>query len=713
MTLLRIDVVVSKASAGWSVVASAGGTPLAEHSMGDGTAAFPLIPGGPSAADLDRALAAIRARSCSAEDVTLVGTHLHDALLGPIWKELDAAILPAVKRVEIALDLEAARSLGYLPWEMMRGPQGYLVRGLDRGAEIVEVAITRRSTRAPIAFRPLRFPLRYLFVIGTALNDSVRAGAECLGLLRQIGNHVQERIVQRPSLSALATLVESFQPDVIHVISHGEVDRATKTAGLKMYDDTVKDDVFVTAEALSERIVRAGRAPAIVILSACASGAPLAAGECEPLATGLVRVGIPMVVAMAGEIDDLACRIFTRTFGEALAQGRPPVWAATRGRRAALRSPAVPQDAVDWAMIDVFLGRDMDSSAGVVPAEENPELALVDAWLKRTDVDLLPVFDGKRIAPPFCGRIEIIEELYKLMAGVRPVLPITARPPRNDPQGQLGKRRTLLELAAIVIREGHVPVPLFPSKFVPDGYPRNEHGVLQQLASSIRRTRSVYDLGSKDSKVLEAIRSNDDLETCSEALAADLIALRDDARGRHAFIRDRNGNVVVLMNDVHAYCEGTVYVLHRLITNFGLGRPGNVIPVVFTFKFGNEHDGTFDDAKEGDRRRSCFGTAMELKPFQPGEDMLAYQRILLQPYRQAPADAQKRWFLELHRRPKLVAFFQKCFHSGTQGFPGKVWSDGFHAAVTAAISNAEAGLHGIMREASDEDQLLALIKGWP
>jgi hypothetical protein len=103
---------------------------------------------------------------------------------------------------------------------------------------------------------------------------------------------------------------------------------------------------------------------------------------------------------------------------------------------------------------------------------------------------------------------------------------------------------------------------------------------------------------------------------------------------------------------------------------------------------------------------------MELKPFQPGEDMLAYQRILLQPYRQAPADAQKRWFLELHRRPKVVAFFQKCFHSGTQGFPGKVWSDGFHAAVTAAISNVEAGLHGIMREASDEDQLLALIKGW-
>ena len=711
MTLLRIDVVVARESAGFRVAASAGGTALAAHAMEGGAAGFPSIPGGPPAVDLDRALDAIRARSCSAGDVTLVGTHLHDALLGPIWKELDAAIVLAVKRVELALDLEAAPSLGYLPWEMMRGPHGYLVRGLDRGAEIVEVAITRRSTRAPVAFRPLRLPLRYLFVIGTALNDSVRAGAECLGLLRQIGSHVQERIVQRPSLSALATIVESFQPDVIHVISHGEIDRATRTAGLALYDDAVKDEVFVTAEELAERIIRDGRAPAIVILSACASGAPLAAGECEPLATGLVRAGIPMVVAMAGEIDDLACRIFTRTLGEALARRRPPVWAATRGRRAALRSPALPQDAVDWAMIDVFLGRDLDSSVGVVAAEDNPELALVDAWLKRTDVDLLPVFDGKRIAPPFCGRIEIVEEFYKLMAGVRPVLPITARPPRNDPQGQLGKRRTLLELAAIATREGHVPVPLFPSKFQ-DGYPRDEHEVLRQLASSIKRTRAVYGLGAADSRVLAALRGNEDLDACSEALTADLIALRDDARGKHAFIRDREGNVVVLMNDVHAYCEGTVYVLHRLITNFGLGSPEHVIPVVFTFKFGNEHDGTFDDTKEGDRRRSCFGTAMELKPFQPGEDMLAYQRILLQPYRHAPEEAQKRWFLELHRRPKLVASFQKCFHSGTQGFPGKVWSDGFRAAVSAAIPDLEAGRPGIVRDASDEDQLVALIEGW-
>jgi hypothetical protein len=714
VTLLRIDLAVALADASWTVTASTGGAAIASHAIGDGATAVPLFPGGPPAADLDRALAAIRGRTCTAADVALVGTHLYNALLAPIWPKLEAAIAPPVDRVELALDLEAARSLAYLPWELMRDPQGYLARGLDRGAAIVEIAITRRGPRAAtVAARPLRLPLRYLFVIGTTLNDSVRAGAECLGLLRQMGDHVQERIVERPSLAAIAALVESFQPDVVHVISHGQIDPETKSAGLLLYDDTVKADVFATAEELSARIVRDGRAPAIVLLSACASGAPLAAGDCEPLATGLVRAGVPMVVAMAGEIDDLACRIFTRTFGEALARGRPPVWAATMGRRAALRSTTLPQDAVDWAMIDVFLGRDTDSDAAALPAEQNPERALVDTWLKRDDIDLLPIFDGKRIEPPFCGRIEIVEEFYKLMAGVRPVLPITARPPPRDPQGQLGKRRTLLELAAIATREGHVPVPLIPSKTKGKGYPRDVSAVLEQLALAIRKTRAAYGLGAGPAKLTAAIEAKADPDICRESLATDLIALRDDARAKHAFIRDRGGNAVVLLHDVHEYVEGTAFVLHELITNFGIGAPGTTIPVAFTYKLGNDAlDGVFDDAQQGERRRSCFGTQMELRPFQPGEDMLAYQRILLQPYRGTPEEAKKRWFLELGRNPQLVAMTQSFFQLGTQGFPGKIWGDGFRVAFNAAISNVKLNRVGIVREASDEDQLVALIRGW-
>jgi hypothetical protein len=99
---------------------------------------------------------------------------------------------------------------------------------------------------------------------------------------------------------------------------------------------------------------------------------------------------------------------------------------------------------------------------------------------------------------------------------------------------------------------------------------------------------------------------------------------------------------------------------------------------------------------------------MRLEPFAPGEDMLAYQRVLLQPYRDAPDAATKRWFLELRRRPKLVARVQEWFAKGTQGYPGKLWSDGFRVALEAATPDETNGIPGIVHAASDDD-LLALI----
>lgn len=710
MTHMQLDLKVTGGAGGWQVKLALDGADLAEHVMprATGQGAQPAVDAGLTPEEVDAVLQRIRARTCQASDPVRLGTQLYAALLAPVWPRIDAALVAGIDRLELAIDLHGARELAYLPWELMRGPEGYLARGIDRPDRIVEVAITRRSSRVPLPSPPLRHPLRYLFVIGTALNDSVRAGAECLGLLRQIGDRIQERIIQRPSLGELGAVVDSFKPHVVHVISHGEVDPATGAASLRLYDDSIDREVAVGADALAERLIRDGVAPAIVLLSACASGAPLAGGECEPLATGLVRAGVPIVIAMAGEIDDVACRLFARSFGEALAQDRPPVWAAMIGRRAALRSSVLPGDAVDWAMIEVFLGGDVASDLAVTPAAQNPDAALVDGWLKRHDVDLLPSFNGKRSAAPFCGRLDIIEAFYQLMAGHRPpVLCITARPPKNEPQSQLGKRRTLIELAAIATRDGHIPVPVLPHRKHQDGYPRDEPALLRRLADAIRRTRAVYGLAPRDSRLASALATPDQ-DAWSDALAGDLIALGDDARQMHALIASRPGNVVVLFNDVHEYGTAAPYLLQALVTNAGLGTRNQVVPVVMTFRYGSAHDDTLLDVTEGEKRRSCFGPAMRLEPFAPGEDMLAYQRVLLQPYRDAPDAATKRWFLELRRRPKLVARVQEWFAKGTQGYPGKLWSDGFRVALEAATPDETNGIPGIVRAASDDD-LLALV----
>ncbi|TMQ17478.1 MAG: CHAT domain-containing protein, partial [Deltaproteobacteria bacterium] len=535
-----------------------------------------------------------------------------------------------------------------------------------------------------IAFPPLRHPLRYLFVIGTALNDSVRAAAECFGVLRLIGDRIQQRIIQRPSQTELGALVETFQPHVIHLISHGEIDPATGAASLRLYDDTIDREVTVGGDALAERLVRKAVAPAMVVLSACASGAPLAPGDCEPLATSLVRAGVPIVIAMAGEIDDVACRLFARSFGEALAQDQPPVWAAMT---------------------------DIASDVAVAPAADNPDAALIDGWLRRSDVDLLPSFNGKRSAAPFCGRLDIVEAFYQLMAERRPpVLCITARPPSNEPLSQLGKRRTLIELTATATRDGHVPVPLLLHRKHPEGYPRSEAELLRRLASAIKRTRAAYGLAPRDGVLAGALTATDQ-DAWSDALTADLVALRDDARTTHALIAQRSGNVVVLLNDVHEYGTGTPYLLQTLVTSFGLGAAGRVIPVVLTFRYGSPHDDTLLDVTEGEKRRSCFGPPMRLEPFAPGEDMLAYQRVLLQPYRSAPDAATRRWFLELRQRP-MVDRVQRWFAKGTQGYPGKLWSDGFQVALEAAMPDEANNFRGIVRPASDDD-LLALVRKQP
>jgi CHAT domain-containing protein len=714
MTLVHLDIKVNGAANGWQVKLVRDGADVAEHVMpkATGQGAQPAVAAGLPPAEVDAVLQRIRARTCQANDPVQLGAQLYAALLAPVWSNVDAELVAGIDRLELALDLHGARELAYLPWELMRGPSGYLARGIDRPNRVIEVAITRRNPRLTVEAPALRHPLRYLFVIGTALNDSVRAGAECLGLLRLIGDRIQQRIIQRPSLSELGTLVETFKPHVVHVISHGEIDPATGAASLRLYDDSIGSEVTVGGESLAERLVRNGVTPTMVVLSACASGAPLAAGDCEPLATSLVHAGVPIVIAMAGEIDDVACRLFTRSFGEALAQDRPPVWAAMTGRRAALRSAELPADAVDWAMIEVFLGDDVASDVAVAPASQNPDAALIDGWLKRSDVDLLPSFNGKRSAAPFCGRLDIVEAFYQLMAERRPpVLCITARPPNNEPQSQLGKRRTLIELAATATRDGHIPVPLLLHRKHPDGYPRDEAELLRRLAGAIRRTRTAYGLASRDGKLVGTLTATDQ-DAWREALTADLIALRDDARQTHALIAARPGNVVVLLNDVQEYGTAAPYLLQTLLTNFGLGAPNQVVPVVVTFRYGSAHDDTLLDTTEGEKRRSCFGQPMRLDPFGPGEDMLAYQRVLLQPYRNAPDAATKRWFLELRRRPKLVARVQEWFAKGTQGYPGKLWSDGFRVALEAATPDEANGIPGIVRAASDDD-LLALIGGRP
>ena len=66
--------------------------------------------------------------------------------------------------------------------------------------------------------------------------------------------------------------------------------------------------------------------------------------------------GRPVVIAMAGSVTDQACRLFTRTFGTALARGGCAAQGC--GRRQAGRIPPrrrPPSKSIDWALPCLFL----------------------------------------------------------------------------------------------------------------------------------------------------------------------------------------------------------------------------------------------------------------------------------------------------------------------------------------------------------------------
>lgn len=165
MTVLHLDLQVSGGADGWQVKLVRDNADVAAHVMAKapGTSAQPAVAAGLAPAEVDAVLQRIRARTCQTADPVQLGTQLYAALLAPVWSNIDAALVAGIDRLELALDLHGARELAYLPWELMRGPQGYLARGVDRPDRVIEVAITRRNPRAgrvACAAAPAALPVR-------------------------------------------------------------------------------------------------------------------------------------------------------------------------------------------------------------------------------------------------------------------------------------------------------------------------------------------------------------------------------------------------------------------------------------------------------------------------------------------------------------------------------------------------------------------------
>ncbi len=646
-----------------------------------------LIPGDDPAATIARLHQEIRNRGSS--DTRIFGRYLFDCLLGEtLWLELVAAA-GGEELLELALDLPPGGDLlRTLPWEMMHGPEGFLAAA--RGQRTAITRLQRGASGIPRTFRGIT---RMLFVIGTSLDErEIRPGAEFLGLLRQLehdGNVLCTRVLERASAERLQQTVASFRPDVVHFICHGGIDFEDRG-----YLELVAEDTDEPSQRNAEQILGflrdpEGELPSVVVLSACESGSLLAPEKGVSLAAELVAEGIPVVVGMAGRVADRACRLFTRRFGQALIRGESLVAATEEGRRAAFAEGESPRTTVDWAFPSLFLSPE-------VPSDYAPADARALRAARRV-AELLRLLDVQR-EPVFCGRHGWIEELHHLLEDEsRAVLLVLAREPAEG----VGKTRLLLEMAAHALMAGYLPV-LLKTESPDRSFPRDALALGLEISDQIYELRTrVLGLGEGDPSDLERLaspgfdpsappadlprwmhrylrRNEISPKLVRRILEKELDALVIDARAEVTGTGIPIRGAVVFLDDVDQYDKAQVALVEEMLDPQGLGSTEHRVPVVATLSTGATSGPLLGRSLENLRAKRWV-RSRSLQRFRPGEDMLAYERVLLHPFLEDSDEEISKlpWQMDFDAPSEVVERYEKRYRSKLQQAPTDFTSERF------------------------------------
>jgi hypothetical protein len=512
---------------------------------------------------------------------------------------------------------------------------------------------------APAEFQPIARIPRVLFAIGSHLTDpKVRAGAEFMGIMRHLerdGGSIHPRVLQEATRSKLVEALTMFRPDVVHFIGHGRrfPDGSVK---LQLHPDAgmKPGEEYVTAEQLLAIFAEARHTPMMALLSACqtASGGPggaAAAGGTQdrvnalPFAARLVAGnnaaenavagsaaagGVPVVVAMAGDISDTASRVFTRALTAAIGAGTMLGKAVVIGRRAAFYGGSRSRSG-DWIMPALFLAEHVTGATCLV------DTAAQDA--ARSRVRLLSM----AVEPVFCGRATFITALDRLLDGDDPLNVLLAYAP--NPSQHFGGKRLLRELGARAVRSGVLPVLLGPYD---QGWPTTRLAVAEAISDQIENIREKLGLPERDSRALAVAEAEAAVHGAAAGAgpAARMIrrrlarAIREDIDALVADLPDDDPvkshpagqpRVILLCHRVDKWIDALDDLLGGLLDSTGLSGGTLPVPVVLT--------GADIDPLQETRLRAWNGLSwawsepLDRFTTHDEEDILAYLWWLLNP----------------------------------------------------------------------------------
>jgi hypothetical protein len=709
-------------------------------------------------------------RNLGRQIVEKFGRYLFYTLIGAdVWTWMtNAAEHAGAEVIELALVWgRGERYLHRLNWEMMATPSGFLAQGNPGAGSPGLVTTTRmidllqngiRMLDLPQNTRPVPRqidpPPRVLFVIGSPIDDDIRPGAEYLSLLRQMRMSERsfhslvlrgEDLQRGASPQELKTAIRDFRPDVVHFICHGNVDELNG-GYLELAPDPNEDrnDPLVRRRYARQIMsyLKVGSVPPVVVLSVCYSGSVeepkpwrgqmLATEYTAPLAAELIEQGVPVVVAMAGEISDRACRLFTRAFGAALLEGTPLNIATALGRREALIHDPNPAGSPDWAFPTLFISPAVRTDYVPVHTDElDQDPAVVrERWIRdRYSLHTDPVF---------CGREEFFAAYYNLFRSKKKALLIWTR----DRSQRLGRTRLLEELTAQAIRDGHVPCLYSPSKNEPKLTNIGQFGL--KILEKIGKARKVLGLSPPfDSALLgelngirpvkptslfgtiidqytEEAKDKDALASLGpnqvkDALLSDLDKLIQEARGKKPKpgetypLFTNTSRVLVLLDDVDEYdAQLQIHLFDTILGAFAQSDPP--VPVIMTCSLDKMSHPEIKDRAIGMKSPPAWLRLLPLAALpNTGEDMLAYESILLHPSedderrsRYSPM-SDRSWVVKGRLESKEAKESQGLFRDLLLGIPG-LFAEG-HYLYAAAKHMKDVYLV----EANDEDLLRDLL----
>jgi hypothetical protein len=506
-----------------------------------------------------------------------------------------------------------------------------LVPGDGHAQATVAPAAGPTAGGAPADLLIGRIP-RVLFAVGSPLTDpGVRPAAELMGIMQDLdrdGGSIHPKIVDSATRASLREALRAFQPDVLHLIGHGGrlPDGQVTVQFRPEPGGSGPADEWLTAEQLLGLFGAAGHTPRLVILSACQTASAADRVNAAPFAARLVAGEVPVVIAMAGDIADTACRVFTRALTYALGVGVPLGKAVLWGRRAAFyQRPGFWS--TDWALPTVFLAERLSEQARLVDPR--------NARAVRERAHLL----GLAQAPVFYGRREFIDATDRLLDGTDPLNVLLAYTP--DSTGSFGGERLLRQLGARALRLGVLPVLLGPFDQSP---PTSRRRLAREIKKSIQNVCVLLGLPAPPAELRVSAAADDpdtepfDLAVAIRADLEDLVAAlpADDPAWSRAPGQPR---VVLLCHRVDGWLDALDDLL-AMLGPTGLHPGAPPLPVVAT--------GADTDPLRSTRLRQWSGkpwakaAPLGRFPVAEDEDLLAYQWWLLNPPEHRPVYAPRR-----------------------------------------------------------------------